>query len=94
MTATPQENPVAQRGHVKSRVGVVKSNKMDQTVVVAIERIMQHRRYKKYMRTTKSLYAHDAGNQCNIGDLVKVVETRPLSKLKRWKVAEIVRKAK
>ena len=78
----------------KTRVGKVVSNKMDKTIVVAIEDRVQHPLYKKIMGRTYNLKAHDELNQCNIGDKVKVMETRPLSKDKRWRLVEIIEKAK
>lgn len=78
----------------KTRVGKVVSNKMDKTIVVAIEDRVQHPLYKKIVGRTYKLKAHDEQNQCNIGDRVKVMETRPLSKDKRWRLVEIVEKAK
>jgi len=74
----------------KVRVGEVVSNKMDKTVVVKIERKIIHPVFKKFIKKTKKLYAHDEDNKCKIGDLVEIVETRPLSKTKRWKVTSIV----
>ena len=78
----------------KVRVGKVVSDKMDKTVVVAIADRVAHRLYKKIVGRTYKLKAHDENNQCGIGDTVKVMETRPLSKDKRWRVVEIVEKAK
>ncbi len=78
----------------KTRVGKVVSNKMDKTIVVAIEDRVQHPLYKKIMGRTYKLKAHDEQNQCNIGDKVKVMETRPLSRDKRWRLVEIIEKAK
>ena len=78
----------------KTRVGKVVSNKMDKTIVVAIEDRVQHPLYKKIMGRTYKLKAHDELNQCNIGDKVKGMETRPLSKDKRWRLVEIIEKAK
>jgi small subunit ribosomal protein S17 len=78
----------------KTRVGKVVSNKMDKTIVVAIEDRVQHPLYKKIVGRTYKLKAHDEQNQCNIGDRVKVMETRPLSKDKRWRLVEIIEKAK
>jgi len=78
----------------KTRIGKVVSDKMDKTIVVAIEDRVQHPLYKKIVRRTYKLKAHDEQNQCNIGDRVKVMETRPLSKDKRWRLVEIVEKAK
>jgi small subunit ribosomal protein S17 len=81
------------RGLRKRQIGTVVSNKMDKTVVVSIERIVQHPVYKKYVRRRGKCVAHDAQNMCGIGDRVMIVETRPLSKTKRWRVREIVEKA-
>ena len=81
------------RGRRKVRIGVVVSDKMDKTVVVMTEYLKMHPKYKKYIRQRKKFYAHDEENQCREGDLVKIMETRPLSKLKRWRVVEILRRA-
>ncbi|NLM25746.1 MAG: 30S ribosomal protein S17 [Firmicutes bacterium] len=78
----------------KTRVGVVVSDKMDKTVVVAVERMVRHSLYGKIMRKTTRLKAHDENNECKIGDRVRIMETRPLSKDKRWRVMEIVEKAR
>ena len=78
----------------KTRTGKVISNKMDKTIVVAIEEHVKHPLYKKIVKKTYKLKAHDENNECNIGDKVKVMETRPLSKDKRWRLVEIVEKAK
>ena len=78
----------------KSRTGKVTSNKMDKTIVVAIEEHVKHPLYNKVVKRTSKLKAHDENNECNIGDIVKVMETRPLSKDKRWRLVEIVEKAK
>jgi small subunit ribosomal protein S17 len=78
----------------KVRTGKVTSNKMDKTVVVAIEEHVKHPRYKKIVKRTYKLKAHDEKNECNIGDTVKVMETRPLSKDKRWRLVEIIERAK
>jgi len=83
-----------QRSLRKTRVGVVVSNKMEKTITVAIERKVQHPIYKKYFKKTTKLLAHDEKRQCGIGDKVKIMETRPLSKLKRWRLVEVVEKAK
>lgn len=77
----------------KLRQGVVISNKMDKTVVVRIERTTMHPKYKKYIRVWKRVKAHDDKNECQEGDLVQLVETRPLSRDKRWRVRKIVRRA-
>ena len=78
----------------KTRVGKVVSDKMDKTIVVAIEDNVKHPLYKKIVKRTYKLKAHDENNDCNIGDRVKVMETRPLSKDKRWRLVEIIEKAK
>ena len=78
----------------KTRTGKVISNKMDKTIVVAIEEHVKHPLYKKIVKDTYKLKAHDEQNSCGIGDWVKVMETRPLSKDKRWRLVEIVEKAK
>ncbi len=82
------------RAFRKSRVGTVVSNKMEKTIVVAIEDSVQHSLYKKIMKRTYKLKAHDENNECGIGDTVKVMECRPLSKDKRWRLVEIIEKAK
>ncbi len=73
-------------GNRKVVVGIVKSDKMDKTVVVEVTRLVKHPKYKKYIRKRTKLYAHDEKNECAIGDRVMLMETRPLSKLKRWRV--------
>ena len=78
----------------KTRVGKVVSNKMDKTIVVAIEDNVRHPKYGKIIKRTVKIHAHDEGNICQIGDKVMVMETRPLSKTKRWRLVEIVEKAK
>ena len=78
----------------KTRVGKVVSDKMDKTIVVAVEEHVKHPLYKKIVKDTYKLKAHDEQNACGIGDTVKVMETRPLSKDKRWRVVEIIEKAK
>jgi small subunit ribosomal protein S17 len=81
------------RGLRKRQIGTVVSNKMDRTVVVSIERVVEHPVYKKYVRRRSKCVAHDAQNVCQIGDRVMIVETRPLSKTKHWRVREILEKA-
>ncbi len=83
-----------ERNKRKVREGWVISNRLDKTIVVAVERLFRHPRYEKIIRRTSKLYAHDEKNECKIGDKVKVMETRPLSKLKRWRLSEILKKAK
>ena len=78
----------------KTRTGKVISNKMNKTVVVAVEDHVKHPLYKKIVKRTNHLKAHDENNECNIGDKIKVMETRPLSKDKRWRLVEIIEKAK
>ena len=78
----------------KTRVGMVVSNKMDKTIVVAIMENVRHPVYKKVIKRTYKLKAHDENNECNIGDKVEVMETRPLSKDKRWRLVSIIEKAK
>ena len=78
----------------KTRVGQVVSDKMDKTIVVAIKHNVKHPLYKKVMKTTYKLKAHDENNECGIGDTVEVMETRPLSKDKRWRLVRIIEKAK
>lgn len=78
----------------KTRVGKVTSNKMDKTIVVAVEDHVKHPLYNKIVKRTYKLKAHDENNECNIGDTVKVMETRPLSKDKRWRLVEIMEKAR
>jgi len=82
------------RGRRKTRIGKVVSNKMDKTIVVAIADSKKHPLYKKVVKTTYKLKAHDEENTCNIGDTVKVAETRPLSHDKRWRLVEVVERAK
>ena len=78
----------------KTRVGKVVSDKMDKTVVVAIEDNIKHPKYGKIVKTTKKLHVHDEKNECSVGDTVLIMETRPLSKTKNWRLVEIVEKVK
>ena len=78
----------------KTRVGLVVSNKMDKTIVVAIEDNVKHPVYGKIIKRTLKVHAHDANNECSIGDRVEIMETRPLSKTKRWRLVQIIEKAK
>ena len=82
------------RAFRKTRIGTVLSDKMDKTIVVAVEDSVQHPLYKKTMKRTYKLKAHDENNECGIGDTVEVMETRPLSKDKRWRLIRIIEKAK
>ncbi|MBC8279048.1 MAG: 30S ribosomal protein S17 [FCB group bacterium] len=83
-----------ERGHRKVRTGVVVSDKMDKTITVKVERLVKHPVYKKYYRLSKKFKAHDLENTGKIGDTVSIMETRPLSKTKRWRLLEIVERAK
>ena len=78
------------RGNRKSQVGIVTSTKMDKTVAVAVDRRVQHRLYKKILRRTTKFLAHDENNACKVGDRVRIVETRPLSARKRWRVEKVL----
>ena len=96
--AQAKENTAAvegssERGLRKVREGVVVSSKMAKTIVVAVSRQVRHATYGKFIRRTKRYYAHDESNQCGVGDRVRIVESKPLSKLKRWKLKEVVTKA-
>ncbi|HOP49076.1 MAG TPA: 30S ribosomal protein S17 [Ignavibacteriales bacterium] len=82
------------RKNRKVRIGKVVSNKMDKSIVVAVERQVAHKLYKKYFKRTTKIMAHDEKNECNIGDIVKIMETRPLSKNKSWRLVEIIEKVK
>ncbi|MDQ1257043.1 MAG: small subunit ribosomal protein [Candidatus Hydrogenedentes bacterium] len=82
-----------ERGQRKERIGVVTSNAMDKTITVSVPRVIQHPLYKKAIKRTKKFKAHDKDNACNVGDLVRISETRPLSKTKRWRMVEIVKRA-
>ncbi len=78
----------------KTRIGTVTSNKMAKTITVAIERKVKHPIYGKFVKKTTKLHAHDEKDECSIGDVVKIMETRPLSKSKRWRLVEVVEKVK
>jgi small subunit ribosomal protein S17 len=78
----------------KTRIGTVTSNKMDKTCTVAVERKVKHPMYGKFVKKTTKFHAHDEKNECTIGDVVKIMETRPLSKTKRWRLVEVIEKAK
>ena len=77
------------RGIRKERLGTVTSNKMDKTIVVTVDRLARHKRYKKVIKISKKYYAHDEKNEAKVGDEVKIAETKPTSKLKRWRLVEI-----
>jgi len=83
-----------ERGNPRTRIGTVTGDKMDKTVTVSVRRTLQHPTYKKIITKTSKILAHDEGNECQIGDKVSVMETRPLSRRKRWRVCEIVEKAR
>jgi small subunit ribosomal protein S17 len=83
-----------ERAPRKVREGIVASNKMERTVVVEVIERVRHQKYNKFVTRTKKLYAHDEANDANVGDRVRVMETRPLSKTKRWRVVEILERAK
>lgn len=85
---------MAERNLRKVRIGVVTSDKMDKTITVAIERKVKHPIYGKFVKKTTKFHAHDEKNEGGIGDTVKIMETRPLSKTKRWRLVEIIEKAK
>jgi small subunit ribosomal protein S17 len=78
----------------KTRIGVVTSNKMEKTITVSVERKLRHPIYGKFVKKSKKFHAHDAINSCTIGDTVRIMETRPLSKTKRWRLVDILEKAK
>ena len=82
------------RNHRKERVGIVTSNKMEKSITVAIRWKEKHPIYGKFVNKTKNLDAHDEKNECNVGDKVRIMETRPLSRLKRWRLTEIIERAK
>jgi small subunit ribosomal protein S17 len=81
------------RGRIKTREGIVVSDKMEKTVVVRVERLVQHTKYKKYLRRQARVKAHDKDNRCAVGDRVLIVETRPLSGDKRWAVRQVLARA-
>lgn len=85
---------MAERGARKTRTGKVLSNKMDKTVVVSVETTARHPLYSKTVRRQRKYYAHDEDNTCRIGDTVRIAEARPMSKLKRWRVVDVVEKAR
>ncbi len=91
---TETDTTVMPRGRRKTRIGRVVSDKMEQTVVVAIETMVRHPLYGKIIRRTTKFKAHDPQNECGVGDTVEIMETRPISKEKRWRVVQIVEKAK
>ena len=89
-----ENTETAERPNRKVREGIVSSNKMDRTIVVEVVERVRHPKYNKFVMRTKKLYAHDEANDANVGDRVRVMETRPLSKMKRWRLVEILERAK
>ncbi len=85
---------MAQRNLRKTKLGIVSSNKMDKTITVNVERKVKHPLYGKFVKKSTSFHAHDEKNECSIGDTVKIMETRPLSKTKKWRLVEVVEKVK
>ena len=85
---------MVERNLRKTRIGVVTSNKMTKTITVAVERKVKHHMYGKFLKKTTKFHAHDEKNECSIGDTVKIMESRPLSKTKRWRLVEVVEKVK
>lgn len=77
----------------QAKIGTVVSSRMDKTVIVAVSNTVMHRLYQRYVKRTSKFYAHDESNQCNVGDRVRIVSSRPLSKLKRWRVQEVLKQA-
>ena len=94
MEATTTTTTTVDRNLRKTKVGVVSSNKMDKTVTVKVERKIKHPLYGKFLKKTTSFHAHDEKNECSIGDTVKIMESRPMSKTKRWRLVEVVEKVK
>ncbi|MEY2642200.1 MAG: ribosomal protein [Actinomycetota bacterium] len=94
MNQMSENTETTERANRKVREGIVSSNKMDRTIVVEVVERVRHPKYNKFVMRTKKLYAHDEANDANIGDKVRVMETRPLSKTKRWRVVEILERAK
>jgi small subunit ribosomal protein S17 len=96
MAETTQQDAAAAppaKGHRQAKVGRVVSDKMNKTVVVAVEETVTHRLYHRHVKKTKKFHAHDEENRCHVGDVVEIVASRPLSKTKRWRVREIVKRA-
>jgi len=85
---------MSERNLRKIRVGVVESNKMDKSITVVVERRVKHELYGKFMKNTSKFVAHDEKNDCNIGDTVRIMETRPISKRKNWRLVDIIERAK
>lgn len=85
---------MSERNLRKERIGIVTSDKMEKSIVVAVERRVKHEKYGKFVKKTTKFTAHDENNTCGIGDLVRIMETRPLSKNKNWRLVEVIEKAK
>jgi small subunit ribosomal protein S17 len=85
---------MVERNLRKTRIGVVKSNKMEKSITVTVERKVKHPIYGKFVKKTTSFHAHDEKNECTVGDVVRIMESRPLSKTKRWRLVEVIEKAK
>ena len=85
---------MVERNLRKTKLGVVSSNRMDKTITVSVERKVKHPLYGKFVKKSTKFHAHDEKNECNIGDTVKIMESRPLSKTKRWRLVEVVEKVK
>jgi small subunit ribosomal protein S17 len=94
MEETKEASTTVDRNLRKTKTGVVSSNKMDKTIVVKVERKVKHPLYGKFLKKTTSFHAHDEKNECSIGDTVKIMESRPLSKTKRWRLVEVIEKVK
>jgi small subunit ribosomal protein S17 len=92
MAETAESTAEATRGHQQVKVGRVVSNKMDKTVIVSVEKTVTHRLYHRAMKRTSKFAAHDEENRCNVGDVVEIVSSRPLSRTKRWRVREILQR--
>ena len=92
--STQIKEVMSERNLRKTRIGIVSSNKMTKTITVAVERKVKHPIYGKFLKKTTRFHAHDEKNECSIGDVVKIMESRPLSKTKRWRLVEIIEKAK
>jgi small subunit ribosomal protein S17 len=93
MTSEAAQAAPARRGRRQSKTGVVTSNKMQKTIVVKVTRQVQHPLYRRVMRVVKKFYAHDEQGEARPGDIVRIVETRPLSRLKRWRLAEVIQRS-
>ena len=94
MSIMTTESTTTERKSRKTRIGIVSSNKMTKTITVSVERKVKHPIYGKFLKKTSSFHAHDEQNSAGIGDVVRIMETRPLSKTKRWRLVEIIEKAK